>query len=152
MNLNGGTIKVSNSAHKASLSADTINIGMSGTKASNIIVGDATQTDVAKSAVLGSSAAVINLGKSGSITISGKTAAGTAVVEGQLNSTGGTVAFSGDVSTGTLKTWGTAEDLNITVKSGANTGAKGTIELTDIEKTADKNEGLLTIQSRQHHY
>ena len=147
VNLNGGTIKLANSKAKTSLSADTINIGMSGTKASNIIVGDATQTDVTKSAVLGSSAAVINLGKSGSITISGKTNAGSAVVEGQLNSTGGTVAFSGDVSTGTLKTWGTAEDLNITVKSGANTGAKGTIELTDIEKTADKNEGLLTIQS-----
>lgn len=147
VDLNGGTIKLENSKAKTSLSADTINIGMSGTKASNIIVGDATQTAAANSAVLGSSAAVINLGKSGSITISGKTAAGTAVVEGQLNSTGGTVAFSGDVSTGTLKTWGTAEDLNITVKSGANTGAKGTIELTDIEKTADKNEGLLTIQS-----
>ena len=146
VNLNGGTIKVSNSAHKASLSADTINIGMSGTKASNIIVGDATQTDVTKSAVLGSSAAVINLGKSGSITISGKTNAGSAVVEGQLNGTGGTVLFTAE-NAGTLKTWGSSDDLNITVKAGTTSGARATVELADLPATNDKNEGLLTIQS-----
>ena len=75
--------------------------------------------------------------------------ASNAVLEGQLVSTNAENTTLLDFSTGngTLKTWGTAEHLDITVGSGASSATiTAVLDLTDNADTA-ADEGKLTIQN-----
>ena len=76
----------------------------------------------------------------------GNTAAGFAVLEGRLTNEGtgtGTIEFSGN---GTLKTYGTDVNVNISVAAGASAANNAVLSIED-DDTTDINEGLLSIKS-----
>ena len=125
--------------------ANTINLG--GTNeaeaTATVELGVASVTGVA---TLGSTNAQINLASNATVKFLASAGSGaSAVLAGKLNATGGTLDFSsGD---GTIETWGTADNLNITVGSGGSAGTvTATLNLTDAPDTAD-DESKLTINN-----
>ncbi len=125
--------------------ANTINLGGTNEEGATATVelGVASVTGVA---TLGSTNAQINLASNATVKFLASAGSGaSAVLAGKLNATGGTLDFSsGD---GTIETWGTADNLNITVGSGGSAGTvTATLNLTDDPATAD-DESKLTINN-----
>ena len=138
-----GALKISQTKDangaKVLVSANSISIGdgSSVTDVATVTLGDKSVD--AGSATLGQDGDTIKLKKGGKIVMNGSGSA-MAVLAGKLDASGGTIAFD---EFGTIKTYGSASDININV--AAKKGA--IVELTDSTANDGIAQDKLTISS-----